>query len=322
MSFDLQRLAEEQRRENEKQNKAHTAIFKKTRGRVISFYVAGGTAIALLVGLAAYDPFTQSVRWGQAPNQVAAGGAPMATYTAPEWFQEHENKYPVALNAWQQTAYDPTKDNFTLANTILTAFTGQTIVIAAQVLPSTTTGYTDDGAKAYNPDGSKNLLYSLWTQENFSASVIVATERLINPVFGGWSAESRTNDLTSIRNKVADVFTGDWLISETPLPVLTDSSPVPGFTMGDGLTSNGSGWVGTVTGWTVDFNYDQATLNYSATVRVFIDYAIWKNDRTTATTTGELVLQLIPNLDAKTQTDRVLIDSATLTLGGQLDQAI
>ncbi len=311
MDFDLRRLIEDEREDRKRQNKEHAAIFKKNRRRIISYCIAGGTTLALLVSLAVYDPFTQSLRWGSGPTQVTTGDTPTANHSRPEWFQEQDNKYPVSLETWQKNVYDSINSK-ALANTVLAAFNGQTIVVAAQVLPSTSTGYTDDSSKAYSADGSKNMLYSLWTQENFSASAIVAVERLINPVFGGWSTESRTNDLASIKSKLADLFTGDFA-----LPVLTDSTPVTGFTLGDGLPSNGAGWVGTITGWTVEFTYDHATLNYTANVHVSVAYAIWKNDKSTATTTGDLALQLVPNLDAKTQTDRVLISSATLTLGGR-----
>ncbi len=311
MPIDLQRIMDEDRADRARQNKEHGSLFKSNRKRNVLIGAAGALAVAIFAGLAFYNPFTESLPWGSGPEQITVG-TPTETYVAPQWFQEPDSTYPLALEAWQKTPYLGHDDD-SLASTVRNATGSYVVTIPAQILPSTSTGYTDNAGFAFNEDGSKNMLYSLWTQENFSASAIVAVERIINPTFGGWVKDSRTNDLTAIKEKLADLFTGDYLISDAPLPVLTDSTPIPGFEMGDGLPSNGTGWTGRASDWSIEFVYDETAQNYVATARVAVVYSIWKADRTIVTTGGELVLTLVPNHNAKGQTDRVLISSATWT---------
>jgi len=317
MNIDLKKAIADQQRDDAIEAKSSRSLFKKDRKFTILGEVALVVGVAAVVGVGLYNPFTQAIGAGDGPDQVAAG-APSSGYTAPEWFQETENRFPVTLNTWAKAPYTSLEDK-ALANAVLSTPGSYAVTIPASLLPSASTGYTDDAGWAFKADGSKNPFYSLWTQENFSASLFVAVNRIINPTFGDWQTESRTNDMAAIETKLADLFTGDFLLSDAPLPVVTDASTLGGydFAMGDGLPSNGTGWTGIVSGaWSIQFDYDQATQNYVATVEVPVVYSIWRADRTKAVADARLLMTIVPNHDAKGQTDRVLIDTVTLTYGG------
>lgn len=315
MNANFQKAIADQQRDDAIEAKSQRSLFKKDRKLTVVRDLALIVGVATFLGVALYNPITQSLRWGQGPSQVTAG-APTSGYVAPQWFQETENRFPVALDAWAKNPYTALDDE-ELAHAVLTSTDSFAVTLPASVLPSASTGYTDIAGFAFNSDGSKNPLYSLWTQENFSASLIVAVERIINPTFGDWATESRTNNLDAIEAKLGDLFTGDFLLSDASLPVVTDSTPISSFTMGDGLPSNGTGWIGVVAGaWSIQFDYDPTAQNYVATVEVPVVYSIWRHDRTIITADARLHMTIVPNHDAKGQTDRVLIDTATLIFGG------
>lgn len=313
MNIDLNDLIEQEAKERQQQNEAHATLFKSNRKRFITFGTVGTATLAIIVGLAFYNPFTGALPWGDKPEQTPIG-ATADTNTGAEkrqWFQQEGSRHPIELEKWQTTSHDE-HQQATLANKILEAQQSQTIRSEAQVLPSVSSGFTDDASQAFGDNGSRNLLYSLWTQENFTTSTISAIERIINPTFGGWENESRNGDLEAIKAKLSDLFTGDYLEGENALPVITDFTPIEGFTMGDGLPAEGTGWTGVIQNTAVSFAYDQASQNYTATVRASVLYTIWKADKTTVETTGELTLQLVANQEARTQFDRVLISEASL----------
>lgn len=315
MNANFQKAIADQQRDDARESEAHRTLFKKNRKIKLAGELALICGVAAIVGLAVYNPFSESIPFGDGPEQVTAG-APTTDYVAPEWYQEADNRFPLDLATWQQAPHT-SQDQKVLAETVLSAPGSYLVTLYAKVLPSASTGYVDQAGAAFRGDGSKNPRYSLWTEENFSSSLMVSVERLINPTFGDWVDESRTNDLAAIETKLADLFTGDFLLSEAALPVVTDSTPVDVFAMGGGLPANGTGWTGRVSGeWVIELIYDEAAQNYTATVKVPVVYAIWKADRTIVTTGALLELSVVPNHEAKGQTDRVLIDSATLSIGG------
>src|SRR5690606_14315949 len=162
MNANFEKAIADQQRDDAIESKSQRSLFKKDRKLAVVRDLALVVGVATFLGVALYNPITQALGWGKGTSQVTAG-APTSGYVAPQWFQETENRFPVALNTWAKTPYTSLDDE-ALASVVLNTTGSQAVTLPASVLPSASTGYTDIAGFAFNSDGSKNPLYSLWTQ--------------------------------------------------------------------------------------------------------------------------------------------------------------
>ena len=73
--------------------------------------------------------------------------------------------------------------------------------------------FTNDISKRYLKDGSENPDFSYALSEDYQKAYVTYTERLLNPIFGGWvQAQSSERNIKndSIYNQLKDMFSSEW----------------------------------------------------------------------------------------------------------------
>ena len=103
---------------------------------------------------------------------------------------------------------------------------------ATDPYPSEADGFTSDKTKAYDKDGIPNMYYNSITKESAREQMAMIVNRIINPVFGGWSLyqyptvwNATDNKPEIIHNLLADITTPEYfnsLINENTTPFLFD----------------------------------------------------------------------------------------------------
>lgn len=249
-----------------------------------------------------------------------------------------ENPIPFEHEKWQAAPYTAQvtgKDkssqvpNDDLRSSILSSVAkgsldGGGLASAASTLPSEAAGFTSDLDKQTMEDGTPNPMFSYWTEEQFSAEVGIMTERLLNPVFGGWENyqypeyKANTEFDTAL---ISDLFTSNWSESNSAKP---HSEYVP--VLADWNSDNYGGkynltdvarWFGKVTSSSTTFTYDESKLNYTATYEAKVKFTAWTKDQKKVERTGTLTLNLVPAVTQEygnNTSNRVLIDSGSLRM--------
>ena len=137
---------------------------------------------------------------------------------------------PVELPDWARKPYyelsDDDKKN--LKNFQTDNFIGY----ATDPYPSEEDGFTSDKTKAYDSDGIPNMYYNSITKESAREQMGIIINRIINPVFGGWSLYQypkiwNTSDTKPdiINNLLSDITTPEYfnsLINGNTTPFLFD----------------------------------------------------------------------------------------------------
>jgi len=291
-----------------------------SRNRKVLLGVGAGVTALIVAGLVIYDPTSGALRFGEKETHQVAAGKGEGTDTQKNgnvagqpqnWWEEPANKYPVELQPWQQQTFNP-KNATEVYASVDAAYTGTMLESASNQLPSQSTGFTND-PKQETVDGRLNPLFSYWTQEDFEAETGTMLERLINPTFGGWQADSNAGRMTDgSYKKLSDLFSKTWQEAHP------NASDIPVF-LGAGksvdyLPSGGSRWIGQVKDMTTDFQYDESIRNYRVTLVADISYTTWTQSKQKTTQTVELTLNLVPNQNeyANGSANRVVIDSGTI----------
>lgn len=332
-SFDLAQLIEDEKQQKSEENTFLGKREKKAKKNRLALIVSAGTvAVALVVGLAVYDPFAQNFRGaGEASETNEATGQGTQAEAAPlEWWQS-EKVFPTEVAEWStreapvapvtETGDDRFTDSETLRDLRRQAaqsLIGSTVDSAVSVLPSREAGFTDDVSKATLEDGSPNFAFSFWTREGFLEEFSVMLNRLNNPRFGGWQLASETTADDATKATLADLFTSEWLTANGPdaLPILTTSkAPVDARY----LPSGGTRWVGVIDDGTenVTLTYDESRGGYVVDFSAQVTYSALQEDKSVATTKGTMNLKLVPNYAVANaeSANRVLIAEASLSMG-------
>ncbi|MDQ1130957.1 hypothetical protein [Microbacterium sp. SORGH_AS_0888] len=329
-SFDLEKLIEDEKQQKSKENSFLGKRAKKVKKNRLALIIPAGTiAVALVVGLAVYDPFAQNFRGtGEAPVETSdvEHGEPVPY----EWWETGDSVFPTEVAEWstREAPVAPVigsgDGRFTETDAVsaVRAEAGKTLVgtntdFAATVLPSREAGFTDDVTKATVEDGSPNFAFSFWTREGFLAEFAVMLNRLTNPRFGGWQAASEDAATDATKATLADLFTSDWLTANgaEALPILTTAkAPVEA----NYLPTGGTRWVGSIDDGSenVVLTYDPDRGGYVVDFSAQVTYSAWQEDKTVATAKGTLTLKLVPNYAGANSesANRVLITEASLSL--------
>lgn len=243
--------------------------------------------------------------------------------TSADFWLQPGKEYPVKLEKWQMKPYVTQKSDPNTVKQVLNLYSSTGIASAAGTLPSEASGYTSDSSKEYLEDKSINPMFSYWTQESFERQVETYTERLINPVFGGWDRNqysaypgNRDFDVTNI----SDMFTDRWKTENASkkyseyVPVYADWDGND-YGMKDRLLASGSRWIGQVSESSSDFTYDETKQQYTVKMTTKVTFTAWDKDANKIEKKGTLVLDLVSNADNENSSkNTVLIDGATLTM--------
>lgn len=309
---------------------------KKTTKKLVIIGAGVALTCSIAAGMLILDPFGSGLKLdgNDKPNpsvtQTEKSGLPELKVDpeklvgGEEDFAQGSKKFPIKIDEWQETRSGD-QDEKELQQSILNAYAGSGIASSAGTLPSEAAGYTSDQSKKTNEDGSLNPAYSFWTQESFVAEVGEYTERLINPVFGGWElyqySSYPANQFFDV-NLIADMFTSDWRIENADKPY---SEYVPVYAdwagndygQGEFLLVSGSRWIGQVTSSTTEFTYNPEEEQYTAVMTAEIKYTAWAKDQSKLEKTGTLTLNLVPNVNQLNESGhKVLISSASLKVDG------
>lgn len=308
---------------------------KKTTKKLVIIGAGVALTCSIAAGMLILDPFgsgfksdgndesNPSVTQTADPKEMMEVD-PKDLISTEEDFATGSKRFPIKTDEWQEIrAAD--QDTNDLRQSIVETYAGSGLASSSGTLPSEAAGYTSDQSKKMNEDGSLNPAYSFWTSESFVAEVGEYTERLINPVFGGWDLyqysaypASQFFDV----NLLADMFTSDWRIENADkpyseyVPVMADWTGND-YGMGDVLLESGSRWIGEVTSSTTEFTFNPEEEQYTAVMVANIKYTAWTKDQGKLEKTGTLTLNLVPNLNQLNESGhKVLISSASLKVDG------
>lgn len=294
---------------------------KKEKRKKVALYTSiGAVAFALIAGVTIYDPFTNSLRFGDGQNTVVAAPpeesvAPAPPVESKQWYQESENLYPISLDEWQKKPFD-SQDKGQVLGIVGEREASTSLGSSSNVLPQESTGYTPDINQQELEDGTINPMFSYWTAENFTQEVGTMLERLVNPTFGGWeTAQYSSSDFQT--ETLQDLFTDKWLGSEglnpQSYPVYVDWSD-NSYGLSDQLLLGGTRWAGDVQTVTTNFVFNPETSQYDVNLVANVKYTAWNKDQSKIEKNGVLTLNLVANPEQSkgASENRVLIDSAKL----------
>lgn len=238
--------------------------------------------------------------------------------------QEDANRFPVELADWEKKRHND-QDANELTAEILKKNSGTELSNMGGMLPSEKAGFTSDVTKVNLPDGTMNPMFSFWTAESFSSETGEHIQRLLNPTFGGWSSyqySSYPGNKYFDTSLVADMFTGDWRVSNLEKP-FSEYIPIyadwvgDDYGMADKLLTSGERWYGKVTSSATTLTYNEEELQYSADVTAQVTFTAWAKDQTKLEKKGTLTLHLVPNIEKRNDSaHKVLIESASLKVDG------
>jgi len=287
---------------------------REKRKKVIAIASASTAAVLLFGSLVIYDPFTQSLRWGNGElGQIGVGQQPGGDATsAPiitNWWQEPENQFPVDVPEWSKTIYNP--ENAETSQKAYESFFGTNVGMVGTGLPAESTGFTSDLSKQFLEDGSKNPDFSYWTDKVFTTEVGLMIERLTNPVFGGWVDSQFLTE--AVPTSLNDLFTQRALEemrnTQTRYPILLD-------TLDEDLVEGGTRWVGQMEKFEVTLSFNAMTGQYQGLAKVDILYTSWTKDKKKVTRSAVLTLNLVSNAgnSGNDSDNRILIDGSVLAV--------
>lgn len=327
----IEELILEDRKDQEENEKFLDKEEKKSRRKRILFSVLGVVVVTgTVTGLVFFNPFGGDQKAGEGKQNTVAAESNQALKQAaqkdPEGFAL-EKPIPFDYKEWETKPYAE-MDEKTLEEVykdMLDSANVSSLSLAADTLPSEAAGFTSDISKANNEDGTINPDFAYWTKERFVKETSVILERLTNPFFGGWSIYqySGIDAANSFDPKIfGDIFVPEW---KPGAPYGPESIPVYAdwggndYGMGDTLSSK-SRFVGHVDNVTVEFSYDDQSLQYTADLTANVSFTSWTKDQKTVTKQGVLKLHLVPsilkNIENKDNTgNRVLIESGSLQVG-------
>lgn len=274
------------------------AALKRQRGhakrnRRLMLSVLGGITALLIVTIAVYDPFTNSLRFGSGPGQTAVQAPGDTSFKAPQWWQEPGNVFPVKLDDWQQQTFTPKKAD-SLYKSIQTYYSGSSLESYALELPAESTGFTHDPKQELLANGSINPMFSYWTKELFVSETGSMLQRLINPTYGNWATDGYNGRLTQVSyNALKDLFSKTWLAQNPTsknLPLFAPSDPTIQY-----LPEGGTRWVGQIDNLQMTFAYDMSIRNYRVSVVADISYTSWTSSKEKKVEKAKLNLSLVPN---------------------------
>lgn len=179
---------------------------------------------------------------------------------------------------------------------------------------------TDDESKAYNSDKTMNPNYSYLTAENVSIQVRDDIERIINPIYGGWSSLQSPSTLKDNATPIAgfsDMFTSsDGKASAVSSATISNASGIlPLFADWNGDNFGGKypsrsylPIVGTAGALNCTYNI-QGTKDDSISCTTTVTYHAKMGDGSTKDESKQLTLNYKPNYDDNTGSRRIMIDS-------------
>lgn len=132
--------------------------------------------------------------------------------------------FPIGLKSWAKTPYDEktfwNEDNMKLvmneARKHSSLVSGVSWIKSGLNPKKGAKVYTNDVEKRYLKNGEKNPLFYYALAEDYKKAYVTYTERLLNPVFGNWSASQSKNmgGYSPVQStefeKLEDMFTDDW----------------------------------------------------------------------------------------------------------------
>lgn len=319
--------AEDKRREQKASKAATTADRRK--------FIIGGVAAAVLIGGGLFiNPWTGVLSGDGSIKQVpklktvqTSDGGDTKVET-PWYLKDDEAAIPVDLPDWatESTPLDASKITEEqieyiedeLANTPLKA-------VSESVLLPESTGITSDPSKAQDKNGFPNLDYSYVTSDVFVRETGIITERLLNPLFGGWGHYqfADQNARTELDpNIFSPIFTEKYRKEnfnkkdKSYLPIYADWAG-NNYGMGDRLLPAGNArWIGKIKSANVEFEYSKKTLSYSADAVYNVVFTAKTMDKKTVTKNGVLKVRWVtdPSAAQNPSAFRIVIDSASLTV--------
>lgn len=194
---------------------------------------------------------------------------------------------------------------------------------SALLSKATDSNLTDDTSKAELSDGTTNPEYSFLTAENVTEQVRDDMERIVNPIYGDWTAlqsKYRIGDhdstlpspLNSFTNMFADdrvnaIATQDENTAKSIIPLEADWAKDD---FGGKTTNSPYPWaIGVISDITC--NYDiKAVSGDSITCSTPVTYTFIKSDGSKATEQKHLTIRYVPNYNhASASSRRILIDT-------------
>lgn len=305
---------------------------KSRRGALI----AGGTALVIAMGgLFFVSPWSGADLFGQKTEESAPqvpvlkespGPTTKPTEVPDPWYTLPENLLPIdePKFATELATLDAEKITEEQKQWVQEQVGDTRLGTVSSInLPSEAQGYTSNPKDATDKNGLPNPNFSYWTAELFTDQSTLITNKLLNPVYGGWtkyqyaSAGAAKNFDVSM---LGDVFTAKYgkqlQKNKAATPVYADWKSNNYGMGGTLLNSGGPRWVGEITDANIVFNYDKKILGYTADATYKIKFTSWTQDQKKVTKNGVLKVKFVPDNSAveNPHSFRVLIDSGSLSV--------
>lgn len=245
-----------------------------------------------------------------------------------EIYEESETPIKVAKWVKQPYANQIVDDPATLKTNAIAAAEDSIFVNTSNGFVSTEDGYTDDVNNATNSDGSQNENYSYQTKENIEYAWSIYSQRILNPVFGGWNTLpwGLGPDLVQTGIQSEDwrsMFTERWWNENIVATGTFNALPIYADWNGDrwggaNVADNAMGiWFGEITSMTSysEPSSDQYTQAGSVIIiNANIQFTAKDPDGKNIVRTGTLYMKLVANMNNTDPLYRNVIDEVTLTV--------
>lgn len=235
------------------------------------------------------------------------------------WQTGGKNTYPFPLDEWQTKPHSDSTSRD--KEKMMQKYSGTSLAVASQRLPSGSAGFTSDPSKAKLPDGTLNPMYTTLTAQDYQQVAEGYVERLVNPIYGEWQQYQRKNGKASQNlqlGEFSNMFTQEYLSKNSSKP-FKDYIPIYAdwnandYGMGDKLLSNGPRWIGKIDSMNSTFKYDEKTQQYNTDVTANITYSAWAQDQSVLKKNGVLKLKLVTNSNDNNK-PKLLISDASLSV--------
>lgn len=188
---------------------------KTNRQKLASIIVAAIVFILIIITGLSY------IIGHQTKKDIKVNEAIRSSKTTGKTYKESK-KYDIPH--WGQSAYSAmSDDDKKLLMSSVKKGTFENMVVS---YPSENDGFTSNPELEYDSDGLPNVYYTTATQEDIRYYTNLYLNRIINPVFGGWTEYQygKEYDSTKMEKVIySDMFTNDYLeTNSTKLPFLTD----------------------------------------------------------------------------------------------------
>lgn len=185
--------------------------------------------------------------------------------------------------------------------------------------------FTNDISKV-TIDGEPNLMYSYTLREDYLRTFAIASQRFLNPTFGGWNRlqDNQFNleeEYAYVEKSFENIFVPGTQPEMKDMPLFADwdGSGYDGAKLSPTVEDNLAFWYGVIdedfdSGRVGEYELTGKDLDLTVKVTLPVKYYAFGEGGTTLTRTGVLTFEMTPNPNDNDENHRVLVKSASLSM--------